>query len=66
MQAKVETLPLVSEKLATTVSGVQGSGAAIFNPNATGKLSFLSNKVVIIIHNGNRDGTNMIKAWEWK
>lgn len=49
-----------------TASGVQGSGAAIFNPNATGNLSFLSNKVALFTHNGNREGTNMIKAWEWK
>jgi len=47
-------------------SGLQGSGAAIFNPNATGNLSFLNNKVAVFTHNGNRDGTNMIKAWEWK
>jgi hypothetical protein len=49
-----------------TASGVQGSGAAIFNPNATGNLSFLSNKVAMFTHNGNRNGTNMVKAWEWK
>jgi hypothetical protein len=45
---------------------MQGSGAAIFNPNATGKLSFLSNTVAIFTDNGNKDGTNIIKAWEWK
>jgi hypothetical protein len=45
---------------------MQGSGAAIFNPNATGKLSFLSNTVAIFTDNGNKDGTNTIKAWEWK
>lgn len=49
-----------------TASGVQGSGAAIFNPNATGNLSFLSNKVAMFTHNGNRNGTNTVKAWEWK
>jgi len=49
-----------------TASGVQGSGAAIFNPNATGNLSFLSNKVAMFTHIGNRNGTNMVKAWEWK
>ena len=45
---------------------MQGSGAAIFNANATGKLSFLSNTVAIFTDNGNKDGTNIIKAWEWK
>ena len=45
---------------------MQGSGAAIFNPNATGKLSFLSNSVAMFTDNGNKDGTNIIKAWEWK
>ena len=45
---------------------MQGSGAAIFNANATGKLSFLSNTVAIFTDNGSKDGTNTIKAWEWK
>src|SRR2546422_4440485 len=45
---------------------MQGSGAAIFNPNATGNLSFLSNSVAMFTDNGNKDGTNIIKAWEWK
>lgn len=49
-----------------TATGMQGSGAAIFNPNATRNLSFLSNMVAIFIHNSNKDGTNVVKAWEWK
>jgi hypothetical protein len=50
----------------TAAGTLQGSGAAIFNPNATGKLSFLSNTVAIFTDNGSKDGTNIIKAWEWK
>jgi hypothetical protein len=51
----------------TTAAGLmQGSGAAIFNPNATGKLSFLSNTVAMFTANDNKDGTTTIKAWEWK
>jgi len=50
----------------TAAGTLQGSGAAIFNSNATGKLSFLSNTVAIFTDNGNKDGTNIIKAWEWK
>jgi hypothetical protein len=50
----------------TTDGTMQGSGAAIFNPNATGKLSFLSNTVAIFTNNGNKDGTDITKAWEWK
>ena len=50
----------------TAAGTLQGSGAAIFNPNATGKLSFLSNTVAMFTDNGNKDGTNIIKAWEWK
>ena len=50
----------------TSAGTMQGSGAAIFNPNATGKLSFLSNSVAMFTDNGNKDGTNIIKAWEWK
>jgi len=49
----------------TSAGTMQGSGAAIFNPNATGKLSFLSNTVAMFTNNGNKDGTNIIKAWEW-
>jgi hypothetical protein len=45
---------------------MQGGGAAIFNPNATGKLSFLSNKVAMFTDNDNKDGTTTFKAWEWK
>jgi hypothetical protein len=50
----------------TSPGTMQGSGAAIFNPNATGKLSFLSNTVAMFTGNGNKDGTNIVKAWEWK
>ena len=50
----------------TSAGTMQGSGAAIFNANATGKLSFLSNTVAMFTNNGNKDGTNIIKAWEWK
>ena len=45
---------------------MQGGGAAIFNPIATGKLSFLSNKVAMFTDNDNKDGTTTFKAWEWK
>jgi len=50
----------------TAAGTMQGSGAAIFNPNATGKLSFLSNTVAMFTANDNKDGTTTIKAWEWK
>ena len=50
----------------TPAGTMQGSGAAIFNANATGNLSFLSNTVAMFTDNGNKDGTNIIKAWEWK
>jgi len=50
----------------TAAGTMQGSGAAIFNPNATGKLSFLSNTVAMFTNTGNKDGTDTIKAWEWK
>jgi len=52
----------------TAAGTLQGSGAAIFNPNATGKLSFLSNTVAMttVYDAGNKDGTTIIKGWEWK
>jgi hypothetical protein len=45
---------------------IQGTGAAIFNTNATGNLAFLSNTVAMFTETGNKDGTSVIKAWEWK
>jgi hypothetical protein len=45
---------------------VQGAGAIIFNANATGKLSSLSNTVAMFTDVGKEGGTHMIKAWEWK
>jgi hypothetical protein len=50
----------------TPAGTMQGSGAAIFNANATRNLSFLSNTVAMFTDTGNKGGTNTIKAWEWK
>jgi hypothetical protein len=45
---------------------IKGTGAIIFNANATGNLSSLSNTVAMFTEAGNKDGSVMIKAWEWK
>ena len=45
---------------------IKGTGAIIFNANATGNLSSLSNTVAMFTEGGNKDGSVMIKAWEWK
>jgi hypothetical protein len=45
---------------------IKGTGAIIFNANATGNLSSLSNTVAMFTEVGNKDGSYMIKAWEWK
>jgi hypothetical protein len=45
---------------------VQGAGAIIFNANATGKMSSLSNTVAMFTDLGKEGGSHMIKAWEWK
>jgi hypothetical protein len=50
----------------TPAGTMQGSGAAIFNANATRNLSFLSNTVAMFTDTGNKNGTDTIKAWEWK
>src|SRR5712692_4312421 len=50
----------------TRAGTMQGSGAAIFNANATRNLSFLSNTVAMFTDTGNKGGTDTIKAWEWK
>jgi hypothetical protein len=50
----------------TPAGTMQGSGAAIFNANATRNLSFLSNTVAMFTDTGNKGGTDTIKAWEWK
>jgi hypothetical protein len=50
-----------------TPSGtLQGSGAAIFNANATGKLSSLSNTVAMFTDYSSKNGNDIFKAWEWK
>ncbi|HEY7078321.1 MAG TPA: hypothetical protein VH500_01390 [Nitrososphaeraceae archaeon] len=43
-----------------------GIGAAIFNSNATGSLSFLSNKVIMFKDEGNSSGVSTIRGWDWK
>jgi hypothetical protein len=45
---------------------MQGTGAAIFNSNATGDLSSLSNTVIMFKDQGNPNGISTIKGWEWK
>lgn len=50
----------------TPAGTMQGSGSAIFNANATQNMSFLSNTVAMFTDTGNKDGTDTIKAWEWK
>jgi hypothetical protein len=45
---------------------MRGSGATIFNANATGKMAFLSNTVAIFKEVQNKDGSAVIRAWEWK
>jgi hypothetical protein len=50
----------------TPAGTMQGSGAAIFNPNATRNLSFLSTTVAMFTDTGSKNGIDTIKAWEWK
>ena len=45
---------------------MRGSGATVFNANATGKMAFLSNTVAIFKEVQNKDGSAVIRAWEWK
>lgn len=45
---------------------MRGSGATVFNANATGKMAFLSNTVAIFKEVQNKDGGAVIRAWEWK
>jgi hypothetical protein len=45
---------------------MQGTGAAIFNSNATGNLSSLSNTVMMFKDEANPNGVGTIKGWEWK
>ena len=44
---------------------IKASGAAFFDANATGKLGFLSNMVVIYKDQIYKDGTDEVIAWEW-
>jgi hypothetical protein len=50
---------------ANTNGIVKANGAAFFDPNATGTLSFLSNTVVIYTDEIDKAGNGKVVAWEW-
>ena len=44
---------------------VKANGAAFFDPNATGKLAYLSNTVSIYTDEVDKTGNGKVLAWEW-
>ena len=56
--------PVVDANNITTT--ITASGAAFFNTNATGKLTFLSNAVAVYKDVIYKDGSDKVIAWKWK
>ena len=50
----------------TAQGGISYRGCALYNANATGKLSFLSNAVMVVDVEIDASDNMTIKAWEWK
>jgi len=44
---------------------VKANGAAFFDANATGRLSYLSNTVSIYTDQVDKSGNGKVIAWEW-
>ena len=44
---------------------VKANGAAFFDPNATGRLAYLSNTVSIYTDEVDKAGNGKVLAWEW-
>jgi hypothetical protein len=54
-----------SGKATYAFQAIGNYGIALFNPNATGNLSFLSNTVALYKVDMNSNGTNMFTMWKW-
>jgi hypothetical protein len=52
-------------KATYTFQAVGNYGIALFNANATGSLSFLSNTVAVYKVDMNKNGTNTFTMWKW-
>lgn len=54
-----------SGKATYTFEAIGNYGVALFKPNATGSLSFLSNTVAVYKVDKNSNGTNTFTMWKW-
>jgi len=54
-----------SGKATYTFQAIGNYGIALFNPNATGSLSYLSNTVAVYKVDINSNGTNTFTMWKW-
>jgi hypothetical protein len=54
-----------SGKATYTFQAIGNYGIALFNANATGSLSFLSNTVAVYKVDKNTNGTNTFTMWKW-
>jgi hypothetical protein len=52
-------------KATYTFQAIGNYGIALFNANATGSLSFLSNTVAVYKVDMNKNGTNTFTIWKW-
>jgi hypothetical protein len=54
-----------SGKATYTFEAIGNYGVALFKPNATGSLSFLSNTVAVYKVDKNSNGANTFTMWKW-
>jgi hypothetical protein len=59
------TAPPSSGKATYSFQAIGSYGIALFNPNATGSLSFLSNTITVYKVDMNSNGTNTFTMWKW-
>jgi hypothetical protein len=52
-------------KATYTFQAIGNYGVALFNPNASGSLSFLSNTVAVYKVDMDKNGTNTFTMWKW-
>ncbi|HJT49965.1 MAG TPA: hypothetical protein VJ729_17420 [Nitrososphaeraceae archaeon] len=64
-KADFVTTPQSSGKATYAFQAIGNYGIALFNPNATGNLSFLSNAVAVYKVDMNSNGTNTFTMWKW-
>ena len=64
-KADFVTVPPSSGEATYAFQAIGNYGIALFNANATGSLSFLSNTIAVYKVDRNTNGTNTFTMWKW-